>query len=51
MIEPVHPFESGDNEGDAGDACLVLQWHFLNPDNFSLDMAPASDGLVPSPPV
>ena len=31
--------------------CLLLQWHFLNPGNLSLDMAPASDGLVPSPPV
>jgi len=30
---------------------LILQWHFLNPGNLSLDMAPASDGLVPSPPV
>ena len=30
---------------------VVLQWHFLNPGNLSLDMAPASDGLVPSPPV
>jgi len=31
--------------------CVVLQWHILYFGNLALDVASASDGLVPSPPI